>query len=174
MFRNCENIDLKFNKISSDIEFLQVCAENNLTPKFLNFKPYQHDIRTTKHYSNLQKSLLEKELEIIKKNLKHLKKQSERLLRSLKETVSHIDFDHLVNYLTGGNDTKLKKIKSTQNKKLFNLGLQHEVTRLNPEQLIFNYSNIKLTDDEIELLSHGLRYALPPKKIEYSRWFLPF
>ena len=116
LFRNCENIDLKFNKISSDIEFLQVCAENNLTPKFLNFKPYQHDIRTTKHYSNLQKSLLEKELEIIKKNLKHLKKQSERLLRSLKETVSHIDFDHLVNYLTGGNDTKLKKIKSTQNK----------------------------------------------------------
>ena len=69
---------------------------------------------------------------------------------------------------------KLKKIKSTQNKKLFNLGLQHEVTRLNPEQLIFNYSNRKLSDDEIELLRHGLRYALPPKKIEYSRWFLPF
>ena len=23
-------------------------------------------------------------------------------------------------------------------------------------------------------MSHGLRYALPPKKIEYSRWFLPF
>ena len=52
--------------------------------------------------------------------------------------------------------------------------LQHEVTRLNPEQLIFNYSNRKISDNEIELLSHGLRYALPPKKIEYSRWFLPF
>ena len=57
---------------------------------------------------------------------------------------------------------------------MFNLDLQHEVTRLNPEQLIFNYSNRKLSDDEIELLSHSLRYALPPTKIEYSRWFLPF
>ena len=36
MFRRCENIDLKLKKIPSDIEFLQVFAENNFTPKFLN------------------------------------------------------------------------------------------------------------------------------------------
>ena len=47
--RRCEYVDLKLKKISSDIEFLQICAENNLTPKFLNCKPYRHDIRTTKH-----------------------------------------------------------------------------------------------------------------------------
>ena len=39
-------------------------------------------------------------------------------------------------------------------------------------QIIF--STNFLSYNEIELLSHGLRYALPPKNIEYSRWFLSF
>ena len=53
----------------------------------------------------------------------------------------------------------MKKIKSIQDKKLFKLYLQHEVTRLNPEQLFFNNSDIPLFDDKTEFMSHGLRYA---------------
>ena len=36
------------------------------------------------------------------------------------------------------------------------IGLQHEVTRLNPQNLISNCSDKKMTDEEIDTLSHGL------------------
>ena len=45
---------------------------------------------------------------------------------------------------------------------------------MNPQKLIFNYSDKILTPDEIETLSHGLKFALSPSKINYSRWFLAF
>ena len=54
-------------------------------------------------------------------------------------------------------------------KKLFNIGLQHEVTRLNPKDHIFNYSKKILSEEEIEARSHGLKFGLPPKSINYSR-----
>ena len=37
-----------------------------------------------------------------------------------------------------------------------------------------DYSDQKLTEDEIDVLSHGLKFGLPPKKINYSHWFLAF
>ena len=40
--------------------------------------------------------------------------------------------------------------------------------------MIFNYSDKILTPDEIETLSHFLKFALPPSKINYSCWFHAF
>ena len=85
-----------------------------------------------------------------------------------------MDFSHLLNFIRNVNDKKIKKIKNVQNRKLFSLGLEHEITRLNPHDLIFNYSNRILSDEEIEALSHGLKFGLSPKKIDYSQWFLSF
>ena len=55
-----------------------------------------------------------------------------------------------------------------------NYSTQHEVTRLNPKDLILHYSKKILSEEEIEALSHGLKFGLPPKSINYSRWFLAF
>ena len=45
LFRKLENFDLKIRKSLCDIEFLNVCLENELTPKFLNFKLYRKDLK---------------------------------------------------------------------------------------------------------------------------------
>ena len=92
----------------------------------------------------------------------------------LRNIVSILNFNRLLNFINSVNDKKVFKIQHTQNKKLFNIGLHHEVIRLNPKKLIFNYSDKILTPDEIETLSHFLKLALPPSRINYSRWFLTF
>ena len=40
--------------------------------------------------------------------------------------------------------------------------------------LIYNFSNYHLTDSDKSLLIRGLSFAIPPKKIEYSNFLLPF
>ena len=43
-----------------------------------------------------------------------------------------------------------------------------------PDKVIYNFSNYHLTDPDKSLLIKGLNFAIPPKKIEYSKFLLPF
>ena len=43
-----------------------------------------------------------------------------------------------------------------------------------PNKVIYNFSNYHLTDSDKSLLIKGLNFAIPPKKIEYSKFLLPF
>ena len=81
-----------------------------------------------------------------------------------------MNFSYLLNFTRNINN---KKIKNVQNRKLFSLGLEYEITRLNTRDLIFNYPNRILSDEEIEALSHGLTYGLSPKKLTIPSVFCP-
>ena len=43
-----------------------------------------------------------------------------------------------------------------------------------PNKVIYNFSNYHLTDSDKSILIRGLNFAIPPKKIEYSKFLLPF
>ena len=44
----------------------------------------------------------------------------------------------------------------------------------NPEKIIFNFSSYKLSSSDKYLLSKGLRFAIPPKQIDYSNFMTEF
>ena len=52
--RKLEKLDYKVCKNQGDLEFLKLCQENGLTPKFLNFKLANKNLR----YSNSYKQCL--------------------------------------------------------------------------------------------------------------------
>ena len=43
-----------------------------------------------------------------------------------------------------------------------------------PEKVIFNFSSDKLTSNEKDLLSKGLRFAIPPWQIDYSGYLAEY
>ena len=49
-------------------------------------------------------------------------------------------------------------------------GYEVNLTRFShdPNKVIFNFSSYVLTEDEKSLLCKGLRFCIPPKKIEYD------
>ena len=118
--------------------------------------------------------LINNELSEKEKNLKKLRSENKNLVNQLRNSISYLDSNYLFTFINNINDKKITKVKNVHYEKLFNLGLQHEVTRLNPNDLIFNYSKKVLSEEEIEALSHGLKFGLPPKSNNYSRWFLVF
>ena len=59
--RKLEKLDFKLRKCKLDIEFLETCLKNGLTPKFLNFKIANSTLRNSKSYKDCQLKLLRQE-----------------------------------------------------------------------------------------------------------------
>ena len=72
------------------------------------------------------------------------------------------------------NDKKLKNKQDIHSIKLFSLGIESSKTSHDPEKVICNYFFHVLTESEKSLLCKGLNFAIPPDKLEYSDFLLPF
>ena len=72
------------------------------------------------------------------------------------------------------NNKLIKKVKTTHEKKLRNLGITNDLLPIDPSKVIFNYSNKVLSDREKQLLSLGLDFKLPHFKLNFYKYFLPF
>ena len=56
--RRFEKLDFKIRKNEANLDFLQSCQQNNLIPKFLNFKVASSSLRFPRTYKQCQKQLL--------------------------------------------------------------------------------------------------------------------
>ena len=66
-------------------------------------------------------------------------------------------------------DRKIQKLSPNIHEKSIIDNVSHD-----PNKVIYNFSNYHLTDSDKSLLIKGLIFAIPPKKIEYSKFLLPF
>ena len=63
-----------------------------------------------------------------------------------------------------------KRVKGIQNYKLSELmKLQHD-----PKKVIHNFSSYQLSDTEKLLLCKGLTFSIPPKRLKFENYLLPF
>ena len=81
--------------------------------------------------------------------------------------------------LTSSNNKKsILNYKYTHKKKLRNLIPGYEVNPTtfshDPRKVIFNFSSYVLAEHEKSLLCKGLRFSIPPKKIEYADFLTQF
>ena len=95
------------------------------------------------------------------------KKDFDIVRNSIKQTVSLFDLIHLSFLFLLCNDSKLVNIKKVHYKKLHALGKDNSVGAHDPDKVIFNYSSYKLPDIEKKVLVRGLKFALPPVKLNY-------
>ena len=173
--RKLEKLDFKTRKCQLDIEYLQICIDNNLRPKFLNFKVANASLRGSKAYRECQLKLLRQELSN-KKSQQRIKDNEQRRLKDeLIRTLSLVDYTHLISIFASSNDIVLSKCQQRQKKKLYDLGYFERDRDVNdPDQVIHNHSSYSLSDVEKSVLAKGLNFALPPKKLAYADYVTPF
>ena len=158
-----------------DLEFLEICAENNLVPKFLNFKVTNTSLRDSKAYRECQNKLLNQEIQNKKSHQRSKEKELKTLQNELVRTLSLVDYTHLISLFAKGNDEALSKCKTVHKKKLYKLGYFERDKDVNdPDQVIHNFSSYTLSDDEKSLLAKGLNFALPPRKLNFADYMTPF
>ena len=117
-----EKLDFKIWKKEANLQFLQSCHQEGLTPKFLNFKLANSSLKYSKTYKQCQLMLLKEEIKTKSSIISKQKKDFEIVRNSIKQTVSLFDFTHLSCLFLVCNDSKLVKIKQVHYKKLHALG----------------------------------------------------
>ena len=111
--------------------------------------------------------MLTTEINLKNSQLSVLKKVFYLLHSELKGVLNGIDFTHVCSRFLCGNDVILKSHDSIQQKN-FKFFFENCQLKQNPDEVIFNYSKISLSDTEKSLLVRGLRFSLPPKKLNYA------
>jgi hypothetical protein len=173
LFRNTERNDFKINKIESDIRFLNTCKHYEVFPKFVQFKVTSADFERTAGYRRCQEEILNHEVKNQEAKLQELKRRNARLLASLEANVSFIDFRCLKVRISLNTDKKLATVRRTHNKKLNDLGIRND-HKIDPNNVVFNFSNRVLSSREKELLGLGLDFSLPFPKLDFVNYFTNF
>ena len=170
--RKFEKIDLRRRKILLDINFLETCRDSSIIPHFLQFRTANYNLKKSTTYKDCQQLLLQEEIHVKEKKSEELKKNFEYIKKDLHEKLSYFDFLFVTSLFFEPNIKAIEKIELKQNAKLAKLLAEN--TKHDPKQIIYNYSSFKLTQDHENLLIKGLNFALPPKKLKYEEYMLPF
>ena len=94
---------------------------------------------------------------------------------SLPSLVSKINSIHLKNVSDRENSKKLSQHQRVQDRKIFRLCLrQKNSNSINPDDVVFNFSDRLISDKEKEILSKGLNIAIPPTKLNFCSFLTPF
>ena len=107
--------------------------------------------------------------------IRSLTNQSESAYPDLSTKVRTIGLIHLKLVSDKENTKVIEKHQRIQEKKLLRLfSNSSQTTSLNRDDVIFNYSNRNLTPEEKQLLAKGLNFSLPPNKLKYVDYLVPF
>ena len=172
-FRSLERTEVKYKKRAADLDFLKTCSENDLTPSFLNFKAYKPGLKSSRIYKATQKQFLQNEIKDKERELKQWDSTRKKLEQDLRHSVSFFDHIHLAHLADAASSGKVAGFITTHKKKLRKLGYK-EPDFLSPDKVIFNYSSRVLTPIEKSVLSKGLKFVLPPKKLSLQKYLLTF
>ena len=107
--RNFEKLDFDIRKNEPNLQFLQSCHQQGLTPKFLNFKLASSSLKHSRTYKQCQLMLLKEEIKTKSSIISKQKKDFEIVRNSIKQTVSLFDFIHLSCLFLVCNDSKTGK-----------------------------------------------------------------
>ena len=105
------------------------------------------------------------------RSLHGLKRELTALQKQLKNIVSFLDYSCLSLNISRKQSKINEKTQAIHDKKLFNLGISPIRHYLDPKLIIKNLSDRELTPDEIAALMLGLDFGIPPKKLNFSRYF---
>ena len=104
----------------------------------------------------------------------------DHIKQQLQYQLSPIDFMHVSSLFIVSYDKVICKNDKIHTRKLQKLipnihekGIIDNVSH-DPNKAIYNFSNYHLTDSDKSLPTKGLNFAIPPKKIDYSKFLLPF
>ena len=171
--RKFEKLDYKLRKVQLDLDFLTNFEDNDIIPNFLNFRLANKKLQDSFSDKICRHNLLLREINLKRSRLRVLKNEFYLLHNELKSVLNCIDFAHVCSFFLSSNDVILKSHDSIQQKKFIVL-LRKQQPKHDPDRVIYNYSKISLSDAEKSLLVKGLRFSLPPKKLNCDDYLVNF
>lgn len=172
LYRKYEATYRRFEKAQCDVQFLEICRSNEVFPNFIKFKLYRRSLYSTPLYKDALWSLLNNEINFKLDKVNSLRSLLFTLNCDLKSELSFCDYVSLTSVIRTNLQSYIDRVKSTHEKKLGKLNLTSPKF-LNPDAIIFNFSDYVLSQREKFLLSLGLNFNLPFFKKSFTDFYLP-
>ena len=174
-FRRKENLYFKVSKNRLDLSFLIKCKECKVFPNFLNFKTTNNGLRNSRAYSRCKGLLLDEEIRQKRRAQRRLQTEYETTNDQLRAQIRNVDLIHLEHTTEKRFKQKLARIKDTHEAKLLRLRLRTTPNNcIDPDKVLFNLSSRLLTLEEKKVLSKGLNFCVPPKRLDFASYLCPF
>ena len=130
-------------------------------------------------YRRCQSKLLREEIYNKRLVVSKLDKESKSLYNNVNSNLNLIDFHHALNISLISNKKELEQVKFRHLSKFKSLirDFNWDVVATSshdPEKVIFKFSSHKLSSSDKDLLSKGLRFAIPPKQTDYTNFMTEF
>ena len=175
LFRRNEALYFKCSKTKMDLKFLRKCLDHKVFPTFLNFKTSNNGLRSSRAYTRCKRILLEEEIRSKVRCQRKLEAEHQAMTTALKSQVRRIDYAHLQQVTENRFNRKLSRISRIHDAKLLRLRLQLSPSyEMDPDRVIFNLSARTLTICEKKVLSKGLDFCMPPKRLDFAQYLCPF
>ena len=107
LVRKFEKIGIKHKKALLDLQFLKICEDHNVIPKFLRFKVANSNFCSSSTYRRCQRKLLREEVYNKRLVVSKLDKESKSLYNNVKSNLNLIDFHHVLNISLISNEKEL-------------------------------------------------------------------
>ncbi|XP_069983746.1 uncharacterized protein [Penaeus vannamei] len=143
-FRRTEKLSYRSKKLQKDIKFLNLCK-----------------------YYDTEKSPTKRKKETVitdKLNKDYL---------NLKSILSPLDYICITRLINNNAHKKMVKVDNSHSNKLLKLVIDVK-KKVDKNKVIFNFSDKNLSEEQKDILSHGLDYCLPPTKVSFHKFFLYF
>ena len=124
-------------------------------------------------YKQCQLRLLKEEISNKKSIIRQRQSELVLLKNQLKASMNVIDYAHICSIFLISNDKVVTKQKDIQDRKIIGL-IKSKGKGIHPEKVIFNFSSYLLSNSDKSLLSKGLNFSIPKKKVEISEYLCPF
>ena len=173
LYRRLESSTKKYKKANLDHEFLLYCKMSDIIPNFIKFKLYRCSLYDSEFYKSSTQSLLDIEINYKAQAIKRLCSLVSELSTSLFGSLSLLDGLYVKSILNKNIEKFVSDTTRIHERKLHKLGIS-QPKFLSPKDVIFNYSDYRLSKREEFLLSLGMDFCLPNFKPSFSRFFLPF
>ena len=159
--RRFEKLSIKLKKADLDLTFLSNCRTFNVIPKFLAYNlPYTND----EDSRFIRKRLLRSAIKKRRDERYRLEKQLQNIRAEICAILSSTD-KYIIQHLIDQNVQKMVKVTiKTHEKKLKNL-TKNSVLLFTPTDTVLNLSSIKLTEEELRVLTYGLKHPTEPTLI---------
>ena len=174
-FRRTEHFIRKIEITKAHIQFLSTCQHHGLTPKFLHFKLYNQRHIGQNHTRKFQDKLLINEIKQHNKRLQELQDQHDQATQHLATLITTSDYNFLFDVTMSTANRVKHDCELRHDRKLKNLGFEPDIaSSLKPDDVIFNQSDITLSEVEKRALARGLNFSVSPSKQKLPQHLLPF
>ena len=170
MIRKLFKLHRKLAKSQLDIQFIKMCILYNLAPKMTRFRLHKDSLSNSRMANTFRNNILRTELRLHHRKMNTLHRQIEDMESSIYGFQSIFTFfskARIRAFIKKSLDNYIFSVKCTHNRKLSDLGL-HNRDDIN-DSAIYNDTDVIFSEDEISLLSKGLKFSYFPDRINLKK-----